>query len=81
MEVASRISGAICTVAFSVAKLTLADATPPTWFNAFSTRATQDAQVMPSMASCKVAAVNGAGLPLARGVGVLVGSMEVMAGA
>jgi hypothetical protein len=37
------------TLAFSVARLTLASSTPGTAFRAFSTRATQDAQLMPSM--------------------------------
>ena len=40
-----------CTLADSVARLTLALATPCTCFKARSTRATQEAQVMPSMGS------------------------------
>jgi hypothetical protein len=39
------------TNALDVARLTLASITPGTDFNAFSTRATQVAQVMPSMRS------------------------------
>src|SRR4051812_29763310 len=44
-------SAAPLTLAFSVARLTLASSTPGTFFNAFSTRATQDAQVMPLTAN------------------------------
>jgi hypothetical protein len=38
-------------VAISVARFTSAEPTPGTAFRAFSTRATQEAQVMPSMGS------------------------------
>ena len=44
------------TVAVSVARLTVAEATPGTCFSAFSMRATHDAQVMPSTCS-RVSAV------------------------
>ena len=46
----SRATGSrVCTVACSVARLTSASVTPGTFFRAFSTRATQEAQVMPSI--------------------------------
>ncbi|GAA5666965.1 hypothetical protein Brsp07_05489 [Brucella sp. NBRC 14130] len=44
-------------VAFSVARLTTALVTPGTALSAFSTRPTQDAQVMPSIATSSEAAV------------------------
>ncbi|BBU53893.1 hypothetical protein KU6B_01580 [Mameliella alba] len=42
------------TSARSVARLTLADSTPGTAERAFSTRPTQEAQVMPSIGICTV---------------------------
>ena len=48
----STVVGGFATIkAFSVAKLTLTEVTPSTFFRAFSTRPTQEAQVIPSMAS------------------------------
>jgi hypothetical protein len=44
-------SGTARMAAVSVARLTVALATPGTFFNAFSTRATQEAQVMPMTCS------------------------------
>lgn len=44
------------TVARSVARLTVASVTPGTALSAFSTRPTQEAQVMPSTASSTVPA-------------------------
>ena len=50
----------------SVARLTLADATPGTASSARSTRATQEAQVMPSMAKSTVCGGHGIARPVDR---------------
>jgi len=57
-------AGSNVTEALSVAKLTDAAATPGVLARAFSTRATQAAQVMPSTGSCRVTAPAGVPAPV-----------------
>ncbi|EWS52471.1 hypothetical protein X551_04747 [Methylibium sp. T29] len=49
LQHAGQLPGAARTCAVSVARFTTASVTPGTFFSAFSTRSTHDAQLMPSM--------------------------------